>query len=47
VQAPFESDAAPFYRDAALAARFRYVPPPVVADWLATREGLTREELDA
>ncbi len=46
-QAPFESDAAPFYRDAALAARFRYVPPPVVADWLATREGLTREELDA
>ena len=46
-QAPFESDAAPFYRDAALAARVRYVPPPVVADWLATREGLTREELDA
>lgn len=46
-QAAFEADGAPFYRDAALAARFRYVPPPVVADWLATREGLTRDELDA
>jgi acetyl-CoA acetyltransferase len=46
-QVAFEADGAPFYRDAALAARFRYVPPPVVADWLATREGLTRDELDA
>ena len=45
-QAAFESDGAPFYRDAALAAHFRYAPPPVVADWLATREGLTRAELD-
>jgi acetyl-CoA acetyltransferase family protein len=45
-QAAFESDGAPLYRDAALAAHFRYVPPPVVADWLATREGLTREDLD-
>ena len=45
-QAPFESDAAPFYRDAALAAHFRYLVPPVVADWLATRERLTREDLD-
>lgn len=46
-QAPFEADAAPFYRDAALAAHFEYVPPPIVADWLATQEKLTREELDA
>jgi len=45
-QAAFESDAAPFYRDAALAAHFRYLAPPVVADWLATREGLTRADLD-
>ena len=45
-QAAFESDAAPLYRDAALAAHFCYAPPPLVADWLATREGLTREELD-
>jgi len=45
-QAPFESDGASFYRDAALAAHFRYLPPPLVADWLATREGLTRAELD-
>jgi acetyl-CoA acetyltransferase family protein len=46
-QAPFEADQAPFYRDAALAAHFEYVPPPIVADWLATQEGLTRDELDA
>ena len=46
-QAPFEADAAPFYRDPALAAHFEYVPPPIVADWLATQERLTREELDA
>ncbi len=46
-QAPFEADAAPFYRDPALAAHFEYVPPPIVADWLATQERLTRDELDA
>jgi acetyl-CoA acetyltransferase family protein len=46
-QAPFEADAAPFYRDVALAAHFEYVPPPIVADWLATQEKLTREDLDA
>lgn len=46
-QAPFEADAAPFYRDLALAAHFEYVPPPIVADWLATQERLTRDELDA
>jgi acetyl-CoA acetyltransferase family protein len=46
-QSPFEADGAPFYRDAALAAHFEYVPPPIVADWLATQEQLTREELDA
>jgi len=45
-QAPFESDGAGFYRDAALAAHFRYLSPPLVADWLATREGITRAELD-
>jgi acetyl-CoA C-acetyltransferase len=46
-QAPFEADQAPFYRDAALAAHFEYVPPPIVADWLATQEGFTRADLDA
>lgn len=46
-QAPFEADGAPFYRDAALAAHFGYVPPPIVADWLATQEQLTRADLDA
>jgi acetyl-CoA acetyltransferase family protein len=45
-QSAFEADGAPFYRDASLAAHFRYLVPPVVADWLATREGLTREDLD-
>jgi acetyl-CoA acetyltransferase family protein len=45
-QSAFESDGAPFFRDGALAARFRYLSPPLVADWLATREGLTREDLD-
>jgi acetyl-CoA C-acetyltransferase len=45
-QSAFEADAAPFYRDAALAAHFRYLAPPLVADWLATREGITRAELD-
>jgi len=46
-QSPFEADGAPFFRDAALAEHFRYLPPPIVADWLATQEGLTREDLDA
>jgi acetyl-CoA acetyltransferase family protein len=46
-QAPFEADQAPFYRDAALAAHFEYVPPPIVADWLATQEKIGRDELDA
>jgi acetyl-CoA C-acetyltransferase len=46
-QAGFEADQAPFYRDNALAAGFKYVPPPITADWLATQEGITREELDA
>jgi len=46
-QAAFESDRASFFSDAGLAAQIKYVPPPIVADWLATEEGLTREELDA
>jgi acetyl-CoA acetyltransferase family protein len=46
-QVPFEADAAPMYRDAALAARFQYLAPPLVADWLASREGIGRDELDA
>jgi acetyl-CoA acetyltransferase family protein len=46
-QAPFEADGAPFYRDPALAAHFKYLPPPIVADWLATQERFTREDLDA
>lgn len=45
-QSAFEADGAPIFKDAELAAHFRYVSPPLVADWLATREGLTREELD-
>jgi acetyl-CoA acetyltransferase family protein len=46
-QSPFEADAAPMYRDPALAARFQYLAPPLVADWLASREGIGRDELDA
>ena len=46
-QCAFEADGAPFYRDAGLAAAIRYVPPPIVADWLATRLGIGRDELDA
>lgn len=46
-QAPFEADAAPMYRDAALAGLFQYLAPPLVADWLASREGIGRDELDA
>ena len=46
-QAAFEADGAPFFKDAALASQFRYAPPPIVADWLATREKLTRADLDA
>jgi acetyl-CoA C-acetyltransferase len=45
-QSAFESDRAPVFADSTLAAHFRYAPPPLVADWLATREGLTRAELD-
>lgn len=45
-QSPFEADGASFYRDATLAAHFRYLSPPLVADWLATREGIARAELD-
>lgn len=46
-QSAFEADGAPFFKDAALAAHFQYLSPPLVADWLATREGLTRADLDA
>jgi acetyl-CoA acetyltransferase family protein len=46
-QAPFEADQAPFFSDPSLAARLKYVPPPIAADWLATEEGLEREDLDA
>lgn len=46
-QAGFEADRAPLFTDIALAAELRYVPPPIVADWLATQEQLTRDELDA
>jgi len=45
-QSAFEADGAPSYRDAELAAHLCYLVPPVVADWLATREGLTRVDLD-
>jgi acetyl-CoA acetyltransferase family protein len=46
-QSLFEGDQATFYTDRALAERLTYVSPPIVADWLATEEGLTREQLDA
>jgi acetyl-CoA acetyltransferase family protein len=46
-QAPFEADQAGFFSNPALAAQIKYVPPPIVADWLATVDGLTREDLDA
>jgi acetyl-CoA acetyltransferase family protein len=46
-QSVFEGDQATFFKDPALAARIRYVSPPIVADWLATEEGITRSELDA
>jgi acetyl-CoA acetyltransferase family protein len=46
-QAPFEGDRAAFFSDFALAAKLRYVSPPIVGDLLATLEGLTRDELDA
>jgi len=46
-QSPFEGDAAPFFKDLALAARLKYVSPPIVADFLATKAGIGREELDA
>ena len=46
-QASFESDQAKFFSDPALAAQIKYVSPPIVADWLATEERLTREDLDA
>jgi acetyl-CoA acetyltransferase family protein len=46
-QSAFEADHATFYADPALAAQIKYVPPPIVADWLATQEGLTRADLDA
>jgi acetyl-CoA C-acetyltransferase len=46
-QSPFEGDRANFYSDMALAARLRYVSPPIVADLLATQAGLSRADLDA
>ena len=46
-QVAFEADRAPFFTDLELAARLRYVPPPIVADWLATQEHLTRDDLDS
>jgi len=46
-QSAFEGDRASFFTDPALAARLRYVSPPIVGDLLATQEGLTREELDS
>jgi acetyl-CoA C-acetyltransferase len=46
-QSPFEGDRAPFFSDLGLAARLRYVSPPIVADLLATQAGLTRADLDA
>jgi acetyl-CoA C-acetyltransferase len=46
-QSVFEGDRASFFTDPALAARLRYVSPPIVGDLLATQEGLTREELDS
>jgi acetyl-CoA acetyltransferase family protein len=45
-QAAFEADRADFFSNPAFAAQIKYVPPPIVADWLATQDGLTREDLD-
>ncbi len=45
-QAIFEGDKATFFNDSELAARLRYVSPPIVADLLATLDGITRAELD-
>ena len=46
-QAPFEGDRAAFFADFGLAAKLRYVSPPIVGDLLATLENLSRDELDA
>lgn len=46
-QAPFLADKADYYADMALARRMGWVPVGLAADLLATREGLTREALDA
>ncbi len=46
-QTPFLADQADFYADMALAKRMGWAPVGLAADLLATREGLTRAELDA
>ncbi|RRN65205.1 acetyl-CoA C-acyltransferase [Caulobacter sp. 602-1] len=46
-QTPFLADQADFYADMALARRMGWAPVGLAADLLATREGLTRAELDA
>lgn len=46
-QAPFLADQADFYADMALAKRMGWAPVGLAADLLATRERLTRAELDA
>lgn len=46
-QAPFLSDKADFYSDMDLAKTMGWVPVGLAADLLATREGLSRESLDA
>ncbi|WP_168072621.1 acetyl-CoA C-acyltransferase [Caulobacter sp. SSI4214] len=46
-QSPFLSDKADFYSDMDLARRMGWVPVGLAADLLATREGLSRESLDA
>ena len=46
-RAPFLSDRAEFYTDAALPPARRFIPPVLAADRLAAAAGITRAELDA
>ena len=46
-QAPFLADKADYYADFALARPMGWAPVGVAADLLATRRGVTREEMDA
>lgn len=44
---PFMADRADYYTDTAFEPRLRYIPVGLAADLLATKEGVTRAELDA